>query len=84
MGVEGLAQCDNLRVLGFVLEESDSVDDVLSSDGNVDHPCKFFTLGGHESGAVDDPVVLAATVETIIFSFCVGKDFFGGIFFTRY
>ncbi len=68
MGVEGLAQRNNLRVLGFVLDESDSFMDVLSSDGNVDHPCDFFALDGRARGAVDDPVVLAATVETVLFS----------------
>jgi hypothetical protein len=67
MGVKGLVRQNNLRFLGFVLEESDSVEDVLSYNGNVDHPCKFFALGSHESGAVDNPVVLAATVETFFF-----------------
>ena len=68
MGVEGLARRTNLRVLGFVLEESNSVEDVLSSDGNADHPCKFFALGSRERGAIDNRVVLAATVETFLFS----------------
>jgi hypothetical protein len=68
MGVKGIVQCNNLRVHGLVLEESDSVEDVLSSDGNVDHPCKLFVFGGHESRAVDNPVVIATTVETILFS----------------
>ena len=45
MGVKGLAPSNDLRVLGFVLEESDSVKDVLSSNGNVDHTYKFFALG---------------------------------------
>jgi hypothetical protein len=67
-GGRGSCAMHNLRVLGFALEESDSIKDVPSSNGNVDHPCKLFALGGHESGSVDDPVVLAATVETIHFS----------------
>ncbi len=65
----------------FVLEESNAVEDVFA-DGDMCHPGKFFALGGGEVGAVYNPVVVHAAVETVLLSRRVGYHFNHHIFFT--
>ncbi len=64
----------------FVLEESDAVEDVFAN-GDMCHPGKFYALGGGEVGAVYNPVVVHAAVETVLLSRRVGYHFTRRIFF---
>jgi hypothetical protein len=47
----------------------------------MDHAGKFFTLGSSQVGAVDHPVIVAPTVESILLPRAVGKHLSSGILF---
>ncbi len=42
----------------------------------MDHAREFVTLGIGQIGAVDNPVIVGATVETVLLSCAVGKHLF--------
>ncbi len=69
--IQGLARSNNAWVGGFVLEKANAFK-FFATDRDVGHARKLFTLGLSQVGEVDDPVIVASAVETILFARAVG------------
>jgi hypothetical protein len=67
MQVECLPSGNDSRVGGLILEETNPIEDVLANR-DAGHASKHIALGGQEAGAVEDPVVVATAVETVLFT----------------
>ncbi len=65
--IQGLA-CSNDAWIGeFVLEKANAFK-FFAPNQDVGHAGKLFTLGLSQIRAVDDPVIVAAAVETILYA----------------
>jgi hypothetical protein len=67
MWVECLPSCNNDSIGRLVLEETNPIQDVLTN-GDMGHASKLIALGAQEVGAVDNPVVVVAAVEAVLFT----------------
>jgi hypothetical protein len=79
MRVECLPSGNDSSIGWLILEEINPVKDVLAN-ANGGHASKLIMLGGQEVGVVDNPVVVAAAVETVFFTQWVCQHLSGRVF----
>jgi hypothetical protein len=61
-----------MGVQRFIMKKANSFE-FFVANGDMDHAPKFFALGSGQIGAADDPVIVTAAIETILFPQTVGK-----------
>ena len=81
LGEEGFVRFDNVWVVGLVLEETNSIE-IFAANQDVGRSGELVALALGQVGAVDNPVVVHAAVETVLFAQAVCNHFSHCVFFT--